>query len=183
MRPALADEAMRVWPAVKAAHLMATAEEYVAFREAGPWRVRVNDSGEAVVLARWREHSDVVAIRGLWAFARTPDLVEDAAEVARAHGFGRVLSPLVPERRLAAYEAASMSVVERIVAFQGVGNVARARPPPGSRLRAAPLQDDLGSPCSTRRVSTTSGGMAPPSWWKRSSESASSPPRVSTTPP
>jgi ribosomal protein S18 acetylase RimI-like enzyme len=142
-RPALADDVLRLWPAVKAAHLMRSAEEFAAFREASPWRVRVSDSGEAMMLARWRAHLDVLAIRGLWASPhRTVAFVDDAADVARAQGFERVLSPLVAENDFGPYADAGMSVVEPIVALQGlVASVAHRQPPPGVSLRRAEAED------------------------------------------
>lgn len=119
--PATPAECDRLWPAAKAHHLFASAEELRAFRDAGPWRVRVTPRGEAAVLDAWREHLDILAIRALW--AAEPNLrawVSDIASVARTQGFGRLLSPLVPERLAEPYLRAGMSVAERIVALQAL---------------------------------------------------------------
>lgn len=128
-RPARAEDVSRLWPAVKAARLMASADELAAFREAGPWRVRVNDFGEALLLAPWRSHLSMLAIRGLWAAPhRVTALVDDAAAVARAQGFSEVLSPLATEAELPAYLSAGMQVLEPIVALQGLAQDIAARP-------------------------------------------------------
>jgi len=136
-RPALAADVFSLWPAVKAAHLMATPEEFSDFREAGPWRVRVTDGGEALLLALWRTHLDVLAIRGLWgASQHVADLVDDAAAVARAQGLGRVLSPLVVRSAAGPYLAAGMEEAESIVALQArCDALAPAPAPAGIRLR------------------------------------------------
>ena len=60
VRPIRAEEVVRLWPAVRAAKLMNTAEEFARFREAGPWRVRVSEAGEGLVLDRWRAHQDLL---------------------------------------------------------------------------------------------------------------------------
>jgi len=142
-RPAQQEDIFRLWPAVKAAHLMTSAEEFSAFRDAAPWRVRVNEAGEALVLAQWRGHLNVLAIRGLWSAPHhLGDLVDDACAVARAQGFARVLSPLITGDACDAYLAIGMSEVERIVALQGaVGDVIAHRLPAGARIRSANSAD------------------------------------------
>jgi len=133
----------RLWPAVKAAHLMTSIEEFRAFRATAPWRVRVTETGEALVLARWRDHLNVMAIRGLWSAPhRFGDLFEDACSVARSQGFTEVLSPLVTGGARDAYMALGAHEVERIVALQGtVGGVLMRRPPAGARIRPATPAD------------------------------------------
>jgi len=128
-RPARAEDVLRLWPAVKAARLMTSAEELAAYRESGPWRVRVNDAGEAMLLAVWRAHLPLLAIRGLWAAAhRIGPLVDDAVAVARAQGLPGVLSPLVDRSDLHPYLAAGMEVVEPLVALQGVAEDVAGHP-------------------------------------------------------
>lgn len=148
MRPARSDEVMRLWPAVKAARLMASAEAFSAFRDAGPWRVQVTESGEALVVAPWRGHLHVLAIRGLWAARhRVPELVEAAASIARAQGFGSVLSPLVALADFEPYRKAGMRERERLVALQAhadrvVGAAAvEGAAHAGVRLRAGSASD------------------------------------------
>ncbi len=143
LRPARDDEVARVWPAVKAARLFTTIDELSAFRAGGPWRIRVSDSGEAMLVAPWRAHLDLLAIRGVWsATHRIPALVEDAVAVARAQGFSRVLSPLMPRSALAPYRVAGMTEVASIVALQGFSaELAAGRVPEGVRLRPAANSD------------------------------------------
>ncbi|PKQ16344.1 MAG: hypothetical protein CVT67_05180 [Actinobacteria bacterium HGW-Actinobacteria-7] len=120
LRPATAAETVRLWPAVRAARIFATLEELSHFRDSAPWCVRVTPAGESLLLGPWRHHGDLLAIRGLWAApARIPAFVEDAAVVARAQGFRRVLSPLVSEKGFEQYQHAGMAVHEPIVALQG----------------------------------------------------------------
>lgn len=144
LRPARSNEIARLWPAVKAARLMPSAEEFSAFRDAGPWRVQVTDEGEAIVLAAWRAHLNVLAIRGLWASAhRVPRLVDAAAAIGRAQGFASVLSPLVPVLELEPYRRAGMRELERLVALQAEAAEIARQPadPAGIRVRVAVVGD------------------------------------------
>ncbi len=143
LRPARPAEIDLLWPAVRAAHLMADIEELRAHYETGPWRVQVTDGGEAAVLARWRAGDDVLAIKGLWASEyRVGPLVDDVCALARAQGFARVLSPLVGDDAFGAYRRAGMVVVERLVALQAVPASIELRPPgPGLTLSGASADD------------------------------------------
>lgn len=117
-RPVRDDEVARLWPAVQSSRLMAGEHELAAFREAAPWRVRVSERGDAVLLAGWRDHLDVLAIRGLWApDERIGALIDDVCAVAREHGYGRVMSPLLAENTCAPYLAVGMHGLGRLVAF------------------------------------------------------------------
>jgi len=142
-RPASFDDIARLWPAVKAARLMASADELASFRSAGPWRVRVTDTGDALLLASWRAHLHILAIRGLWAPQhRIAELVADATAVARAQGFAQVLSPLLAASELQAYVAAGMEVAEPIIALQGLAeDVAVCRRPADVTLRIGSIGD------------------------------------------
>lgn len=138
MRPIREDELMRVWPAVRSAKLMATAEQLVAFRAEAPWRVRVSDAGDGLVLDRWRAHLGVLAIKGLWAPEhRIEALLREAAAVARAQGFTSLLSPLLTVSALRPYLAAGMAERERIVAFQAAADDLAALPV-GADIRVRP---------------------------------------------
>lgn len=136
-------EAERIWPAVQAARLFDGRERYLEFRARAPWRVRVTESGSAMVLETWREHLDVLAIRGLWCPQRhTRSFVDDARSVARAQGYGRVMSPLVPEYMLGSYLRSGMQPLETVVALQALtGTIAELDPPPGVTIRLATDQD------------------------------------------
>lgn len=119
LRPVRDDEVARLWPAVRAARLFGSAEDFAAYRAAGPWRVRISDTGDATVLGEWRHGQDMLWIKGLWAtVGRVGALVEDAASVARGQGYRRVLSPLVSEEPFPGYAAAGMEAVESLVAVQ-----------------------------------------------------------------
>lgn len=132
-----------IWPAAKAERLFESAEELRAYRGNGSWRVRITDGSEASVLGVWREHLDVLALRGVWCSARhVADFVEDACGVARVQGRGRVMSPLLPVALLDRYLECGMRINQRIVAIQGHPEmVLPAGPPVGVALRRGSLAD------------------------------------------
>ena len=120
-RPATSRECDLIWLAAKSERLFDSADELRTYRECGAWRVRANDRGEASVLGVWREHFDVLALRGVWCSARhVADFVEDACEIAREHDRTRVMSPLLPIALLGPYLDCGMRVSQRIVAIQGL---------------------------------------------------------------
>lgn len=130
-RPARDGELRAFARAAIAARLVADDAELAAIRAHEPWRLRVTDGGEAVLLGRWREHLDLLAVLGIWcAVGRIPALVADLEQVAVRHGFGRLLGPLVPEDAAGPYLAAGLSVVERVL-------VLRLEPLPGPGAGAA----------------------------------------------
>lgn len=143
VRAASSREAARLWPAVAADRVFENAEQFRAYHEAGPWRVRVTDRGEASVLGPWRQHLGVLAIRGVWSHEHhVGDFAIDAMEQARSHGFSGVLSPLLPDVLLGGYLKAGMHVVQRIVAIQGHPElIVPAQPPIGVRIRPATEAD------------------------------------------
>ena len=133
-----------VAPAAVRAHLVADAAELVAIAAAEPWRVRVTERSEAAFLGRWREHTDDLAILGLWcAPARVPALVCNLTEVARSRGFGRLLGPLLPEKQAGPYLDAGLGVIERVDVFrlEKPGRIALVRPRRGIELRQAAAAD------------------------------------------
>jgi len=142
-RPADDREVMQLWPAVRAARLFATPDEFRAFRDAGPWRVRLTRRGDATLLDRWRAHLDVLALRGVWAPSwRIASVVADARAVAEAHGLGRVLSPLLDVGALGPYLATGMVETERIIALQAPpSHVVHAEVPDGVALRSGSAED------------------------------------------
>ena len=118
-RPAdLADLAWITAPALRS-HVVDTAAELREISRATPWRVRVTERGEAVVLGRWRDHLADCAILGLWCSPhRVPLLVTDLREVAAAEGFERLVGPLVPEREATTYLDAGLRVTQRVVVMR-----------------------------------------------------------------
>jgi ribosomal protein S18 acetylase RimI-like enzyme len=143
----------RLWPAVNAAHLFDDTAELLAWWEAAPWRVRITGGGEAAILGRWREHLDILSVRGLWCSTeRVPALVRDLYGVAAAQGFGRLLGPLVPEDVAHSYLEAGLAVRQRIVVYrmQRPGDVVRPAPE-GVTLRVG-TPKDLRAVCAVDRV-------------------------------
>ena len=143
IRTASPDECERLWPAVSADHLFANQGAFLAHCGSAPWQARVTERGEAALLGRWKRHLDVLAIRGVWCAERDiPDFVDDTVALAAEHGFGRVLSPLVPELFLGPYRSAGMKVAQRIVAMQGHPElVLPADPPIGVTIRPGTADD------------------------------------------
>jgi len=143
IRTATAEECARLWPAVSAEHLFATLAAFRAYRDAAPWQLRVTDRGEAALLGRWKRHLDVLAMRGVWAAERdVAAFARDARAQAVEHGFGRVLSPLVPEEFLGGYRSAGMRVTQSIIAIQGHPELMLpADPPLGVVIREGTAAD------------------------------------------
>lgn len=143
LRPARDEEVVRVWPLVRAARLVATAQELEQLRRVAPWRLQVGEHGEVALLERWRGHLGICAIQGLWvARHELSACVADVASIARAQGFNEVLSPLLGQAALAPYLQAGMAVREPIVALQApAGIVARPRARLGVSVRAAGVGD------------------------------------------
>ncbi len=145
-RPAATAELPSIWPAVRSVRLHATFDEFVAFHVAAPWRVRVNESGEVMVVSAWRAHMGLLAIRGLWAPRHRIDaLICEAAAIAHEHGFDRVLSPLLSENTVQPYLESGMRVAERIVALQGFSaEIGRGAAASGMSIRTATAGDVAG---------------------------------------
>lgn len=139
LRPATAEECRRLWPAVANDRVFETAEQFYAYREKSPWTVRVSEKGDACVLGVWRAHLDVLAMRGVWCAERlVPAVCADALTIAREHGFGRLVSPLLPEVLLDGYRKAGLRSEYPIVAIQGLpSQVAVSQPSQDVRLSAA----------------------------------------------
>ncbi|MDO8963459.1 MAG: GNAT family N-acetyltransferase [Coriobacteriia bacterium] len=117
--PASRTELAWIAPAARSAHLFDSYEDLLTQWQAAPWRIRTTARGEAVVLGPWREHLDHCAILGLWcANERVPALVSDLEVVARDHGFGRLLGPLVPEGSVGPYLDAGLRVRERVLVMR-----------------------------------------------------------------
>lgn len=135
-REATAVEAERLWPAARAARLFETVSALRDVTQREPWRVRTDSHGDAALLERWRDHLDVLAVRALWApDRRIAEWVRDLAENGARRGFGRLLSPLLPERRLDAWLAAGMTLAEPIVALQCVPTSVRVPAPSDVEIR------------------------------------------------
>jgi len=143
-RPANDRDLHWIAPAAVRAHLVADVSELAGIAETEPWRIRVTERGEAALLDRWRAHTDDCAVLGLWcAPGRVPILVCDLIEVARAHGFGRLLGPLVPAAAAQPYLDAGLRVIQRIAVLRldRPGRPARSTPPERVHIREADDHD------------------------------------------
>jgi len=139
LSPATPADLDLVWPAVRAAHIFPDRAAFVRHHAEAPWRVRVSSTGAAAVLERWRDDSDILAIRGLWCPQRAiPGFVADLARTARTQGFARLLSPLVPVEVMNTYDGTDMRLAERLVSLRADRRVAAgmdAPAVPGVTLR------------------------------------------------
>ena len=147
-RPATADELAWITAPALRSHVVDSPGELLSLSESEPWRVRVTERGEAVIVGRWREHLDDCAIFGLWCSPRrVPVIVTDLLEVARDEGFRRLVGPLAPEREARHYLDAGLRVAERVVVMRarpgevGTGAGASEGPPCGLSLREASPRD------------------------------------------
>jgi ribosomal protein S18 acetylase RimI-like enzyme len=154
VRSATEREIDRLWAAVRLEDAFRSADAFRDCYEAQPWCVRVSGRGQLALLGEWKRGLDVLAIRRVWAGERAvPKFIADAFEQAAEHGFGRVLSPLLPEVSLGAYLSAGMRTVQRVVPIQGRPRlVAHVEPPPGVIVRAGAAADiaavaDIDSAC------------------------------------
>ncbi len=147
LRTASESEVDRIWPAVRSAHLFETREELESFQADAPWRLLVGPQGCAAVVERWRDHLDILAIRGLWAREQMiPVLIDDVRALGGARGFTRLVSPLLAEVTTGHYETAGFEPYERLIAFRlevRTGKLPEQQAPPeGIRLRPA-IEADL----------------------------------------
>lgn len=140
-------EARKLWPAVRAAQLFEDREEYEAFRAGGPWRVLSDGAGAAAVIERWRDHLDILAIKGLWVHpAHVTEAVRSIMQLAGRQGFQQLLSPLVTEDAAGPYRDAGCLVRQRIVVLRSRTQDLRRHahttlPPPDVEIRLARTSD------------------------------------------
>ena len=97
---------------------MSSLDGLLALHDSNPEWIRVTDGGGAVVLDRWREDPDLLAIQGLWApRGHVPELVRDVIRLAGGWRHAGTLSPLVTDADAAPYLDAGMRPHARLVAF------------------------------------------------------------------
>lgn len=143
-RVARPDELARVGFALRAGRSLSS-EDLGEIYAKSPWRVRVSEWGDAMVLRPWRAHLNALAIRHVVAPEhRMPELLVEARAVARAQGYDSIVSPLVPASRLRPYLAADMNELRPIVALQGTPTRALAAiPEPASVAVRCAHRDDM----------------------------------------
>lgn len=108
-----------LWPTVRAARLFDTAEAFRAWRDDGPWRVRLDWRGNAVVLEGWREHLDILQLRALWCRpSELRDVLQRVKAASVEQGYGSLLSPLLSEKSAAPYLASGWEAAQRLVGLQ-----------------------------------------------------------------
>jgi ribosomal-protein-alanine N-acetyltransferase len=144
-RVALESDLAKLWPVLRGAHVFSGPDDLESFYRSGPWRMRISDTGDALLLARWRQHLPVLAMKGAWCpDHRMPSLLADALSVTRAQGFETLLSPLLAESMQAPYLAAGMSIAEKLVVLQGMTNSGTpGAKAPATVRRAAPHDAEL----------------------------------------
>ncbi len=143
--PATETQVEQLWPAVRAAHLFTDREGLRVFRDAAPWRVRVDSRDRAVVVEQWRPHLTILSIRGLWAPGRDiPGIVAGIASLARTHAMTQVLSPLVTHEGSELYGRAGLTPCASLIALRSTGHeaaTAHAPVPDGVGVRPGQSSD------------------------------------------
>lgn len=142
-RAARDTDVTRLWPAIRTLNFITSIEQLQAFHREAPWRIRVSESGDAMVVTAWRAHLPILAIRGAWAAPhRVGALVGEARRVALAQGFASVVSHLIPVSAAADYIGAGMAELESLVALQGCCRPHIAKAGTDIRMRRA-VHDDI----------------------------------------
>ena len=137
LAPAASSDLDALWPAVRAAHIFPDRAAFDDFYVQGPWRVLLGSRGAAAVVERWRDHLDILAIRGVWASSRDlPGTLSDLRSLAGRHGYAQMLSPLVSLEGTRVYERAGLHALERLVAYRASADVV-SRMNPGAQSDAA----------------------------------------------
>lgn len=134
-----------LWPAVSAAHLFPNRAAFADFHGKNPWRVQFAKDGTAAIVEPWREHLDILAIRGLWVNSRRfVESIGALRELASGKGFGRLLSPLIAHEARGPYERAGLRPLEPLVSFRAQAGLLAGLPvtvPTGVTLRPAHHED------------------------------------------
>ncbi|MHB9004470.1 MAG: hypothetical protein ACYC6C_10480, partial [Coriobacteriia bacterium] len=145
LQPATNSDLEVLWPAVSVAHLFPDRAAFEREWECDPWRVRLSADGTAAVVERWRDHMDVLAIRGLWVSSKRFDAaLQELRRLAASQGYASLLSPLITHEARAGYERAGMRPLEPLVSFRAsVEKLACApdRLPTGVTVRHARAED------------------------------------------
>ena len=118
-RPASPSDLAWIAAPAGSARLVESAAELMAMSAQEPWRVRVTDRGEAMILGRWRAHLSDCAVLALWCDPRRiPVIIPELATVAAAQGFTRLIGPLAPESETRRYLEAGLHVTERVAVMR-----------------------------------------------------------------
>lgn len=121
---------------------MASPDELLALHDSHPEWIRVTDGGGAVVMDRWREDPDLLAIEGLWApRGHTAELVRDVIRLAGEWGHAGTLSPLLTDAEALPYLDAGMRPHARLVAFTRPLDRVPAMPATQAESRRATEED------------------------------------------
>ncbi len=120
------------------------AELWLAHRR-DPWRIQVSARGDVAIVARWRDHLDLLGVEALWCRLRVmPGAIRSLKALAAERGHSGLVSPLTPLEEIVSYEAAGMRLTQVIMSYQLriEGPVTVARDPGGIRLRETYLSED-----------------------------------------
>jgi ribosomal protein S18 acetylase RimI-like enzyme len=157
MHPARVDELAAVWPAVARAGVFGSFAAFERFHAAAPWRVQVGALGDVVVVRPWRGQPVLAMTVAVAPPRRIRELVEAVRAVAAAHGYERVLSPLVHADVASAWEHAGMERLERLVALRFEGPAPNVPEVAGLAIRVGTRADVAG-------LLVIDGASFPPLW-------------------
>lgn len=135
-----AAEIARLTRTLSAARVVDSFAELKGIHTTEPWRIRVSDRGDTVVLSRWRDHLTYLAIDALWCpVGRIGDALADVRAVADEQGFTDVVSPPTSVEEMHPYVAEGMRPRTIVTTYQLdrlVGAAVRSGPR-GLTVRAA----------------------------------------------
>jgi ribosomal protein S18 acetylase RimI-like enzyme len=132
-----------MWPAIRAAHLFENREVFEEERARRPWAFRISDSGEAVVLTRWREHLDLLHIRAAWCIpSHVALMLAQVRGVGEELGLPLVVSPMLDERAIGPYARAGLTRRIPLVSYKASpASVVETPAPVGVAIREARAED------------------------------------------
>ncbi|MGB4440687.1 MAG: GNAT family N-acetyltransferase [Coriobacteriia bacterium] len=139
-------EIARLARTLSAARVVDGPAELEALHAAEPWRIRVSDRGDAVVLSRWRDHLPYLAIDALWCPAsRITEALLDIRAVADERGFADVVSAPTPVEEMHPYVAEGMRPRTTVATYQlsDLAGTAVRPMPEGLTVRSAGLEEML----------------------------------------
>lgn len=129
-RPATEKDLPNLWKMVCSSRIFCSEHDFFRFYREGQWRVITDGHGGIVIVDKWRDHLNILAVLGVWGGSfHFHGLIKAAFSIARFRGYGQVLSPLVAKSLAADYESFGMVVRETLLAIEfDVGEVERCAP-------------------------------------------------------
>lgn len=108
-----------LWKILCSSRTFRSEHDFFRFYCEGQWRVITDGHDGVVIVDKWRDHLNILAVLGVWGGgSHFHGLIKAAFSVARFRGYGQLLSPLVAKSLAADYEAFGMTVRETLLAIE-----------------------------------------------------------------